>query len=79
MRNIERAIQATKKCGAHAQGTMSYTISPIHTNEVFVELAKEIEQMGADSVCIKDMAGLLDPYNTYKLVKAHQSCNINSS
>ena len=43
MRNIERAIQATKKCGAHAQGTMSYTISPIHTNEVFVELAKEIE------------------------------------
>lgn len=69
MRNIERAIQATKKCGAHAQGTMSYTISPIHTNEVFVELAKEIEQMGADSVCIKDMAGLLDPYNTYKLVK----------
>lgn len=69
MRNIERAIQATKKCGAHAQGTMSYTISPIHTNEVIVELAKEIEQMGADSVCIKDMAGLLDPYNTYKLVK----------
>ena len=69
MRNIERAIQATKKCGAHAQGTMSYAISPIHTNEVFVELAKEIEQMGADSVCIKDMAGLLDPYNTYKLVK----------
>ena len=69
MRNIERAIQATKKCGAHAQGTMSYTISPIHTNEVFVELAKEIEQMGADSLCIKDMAGLLDPYNTYKLVK----------
>lgn len=69
MRNIERAIQATKKCGAHAQGTMSYTISPIHTNEIFVNLAKEIEQMGADSVCIKDMAGLLDPYNTYKLVK----------
>ncbi len=69
MRNIERAIKATKKCGAHAQGTMSYTISPIHTNEIFVNLAKEIEQMGADSVCIKDMAGLLDPYNTYKLVK----------
>lgn len=69
MRNIERAIQATRKCGAHAQGTMSYTISPIHTNEIFVNLAKEIEQMGADSVCIKDMAGLLDPYNTYKLVK----------
>ncbi len=68
-RNIERAVKATKKAGAHAQGTMSYTISPIHTNEVFVNLAKEIEQMGADSVCIKDMAGLLDPYNTYKLVQ----------
>lgn len=68
-RNIERAVAATKKAGAHAQGCMSYTISPIHTNEVFVNLAKEIEQMGADSVCIKDMAGLLDPYNTYKLVQ----------
>ena len=68
-RNIERAVKATKKAGAHAQGTMSYTISPIHTNEVFVNLAKEMEEMGCDSICIKDMAGLLDPYNTYKLVK----------
>lgn len=69
-RNISRAVEATKKAGAHAQGTMSYTLSPIHTNEVFVELAKEIESMGADSICVKDMAGLLSPYNTYELVKA---------
>jgi len=69
-RNLERAISATKKFGGHAQGTISYTKSPIHTNEVFIKLAKEIEQMGADSIAIKDMAGLLDPYNTYDLVKA---------
>lgn len=69
-RNLEAAIKATKKFGGHAQGTISYTISPVHTNEVFIQLAKEIEQMGADSVCIKDMAGLLNPYNTYELVKA---------
>jgi len=68
-RNLQRSIEATKKHGAHAQGTISYTRSPVHTNEVFIKLAKEIEQMGADSICIKDMAGLLDPYNTYELVK----------
>lgn len=69
-RNLEAAIKATKKYGGHAQGAMAYTISPVHTNEVFVNLAKEMEQMGADSICIKDMAGLLDPYNTYDLVKS---------
>jgi len=68
-RNLDRAIRATKKFGGTAQGTISYTKSPIHTNEVFIKLAKEIEGMGADSICIKDMAGLLDPYNTAKLVK----------
>lgn len=68
-RNLQRSIEATKKYGGHAQGTISYTISPAHTNEVFIQLAKEIEQMGADSICIKDMAGLLSPYNTYNLVK----------
>lgn len=68
-RNLEAAIKATKKYGGQAQGTISYTISPVHTNEVFIELAKSIESMGADSICIKDMAGLLDPFNTYKLVK----------
>ncbi|MDF2655524.1 MAG: oxaloacetate decarboxylase subunit alpha [Bacillota bacterium] len=68
-RNLQRSIEATKKYGGHAQGTISYTTSPAHTNEVFIQLAKEIEQMGADSICIKDMAGLLSPYNTYELVK----------
>jgi oxaloacetate decarboxylase alpha subunit len=68
-RNLQKAIEATKKYGGHAQGAISYTISPAHTNEVFVKLAKEIEQMGADSICIKDMAGLLNPYNTFELVK----------
>jgi len=69
-RNLERSIKATKKFGGHAQATISYTKSPIHTNEVFIKLAKDFEQMGADSIAIKDMAGLLDPYNTYELVKA---------
>ena len=68
-RNLRRSIEATKKFGGHAQGTISYTISPAHTNEVFIKLAKEIEAMGADSLCIKDMAGLLSPYNTFELVK----------
>lgn len=68
-RNLQRSIEATKKFGGHAQGTISYTMSPAHTNEVFIKLAKEIEQMGADSLCIKDMAGLLSPYNTFELVK----------
>jgi oxaloacetate decarboxylase alpha subunit len=72
-RNLEAAIKATKKYGGHAQGAISYTISPVHTNEVFIELAKSIESMGADSICIKDMAGLLDPFNTYKLVKEIKS------
>jgi len=69
-RNLQKAIEATKKYGGHAQGAISYTLSPVHTNEEFIKLAKEIEQMGADSLCIKDMAGLLSPYNTYELVKA---------
>jgi oxaloacetate decarboxylase alpha subunit len=68
-RNLESAIKACKKYGGHAQGTLSYTISPVHTADMFVKLILEIEQMGADSVCIKDMAGLLDPYGTYALVK----------
>ncbi|MGL4484745.1 MAG: pyruvate carboxylase subunit B, partial [Anaerovoracaceae bacterium] len=68
-RNLDASIRATKKYGAHAQATASYTISPVHTNDMFVKLGKEVEQMGADSFCIKDMAGLLDPYGTFKLVK----------
>ena len=68
-RNLEASIKACKKYGGHAQGTISYTISPVHTNEMFVKLGKELEQMGADSICIKDMAGLLDPYNAESLIR----------
>ncbi len=67
-RNLETALQAVKKVGKHAQGTISYTISPVHTIDMWVELAKRIESMGADSVCIKDMAGLLKPYVGFDLV-----------
>ena len=73
MRNIEASIKACKKYGGHAQGTISYTLSPVHTPEMFIKLAKQLAEMGADSVCIKDMAGLCDPYNTYNLVKAIKS------
>lgn len=70
VRNMKTAIKATKKEGAHFQACISYTLSPVHTNEKFVELAKQLENEGADSICIKDMAGLLKPYTTYELVKA---------
>ena len=73
MRNLEASIKACKKHGGHAQGTISYTLSPVHTPEMFIKLIKQVAEMGADSVCIKDMAGLLDPYNTYELVKAIKS------
>ncbi len=69
-RNLESSIKAIKKYGGHAQGCVSYTISPIHTNETFVKLGKELQDMGCDSFCIKDMAGLLTPKNTYDLVSA---------
>jgi len=69
-RNVERAIKACKKEGGHAQGTVCYTISPVHDLEHFVKDAKQLVEMGADSICIKDMAGLLVPYEAYKLVKA---------
>ena len=69
VRNLETAINATKKEKGHVQATLSYTISPVHNNESFVKLAKDLENMGADSICIKDMAGLLTPYVAYDLVK----------
>ncbi|MGI6298725.1 MAG: oxaloacetate decarboxylase subunit alpha [Saccharofermentanales bacterium] len=72
-RNIEVALKATIREGAHAQGCISYTTSPFHSTEKFVEDAKRLEDMGADSVCIKDMAGLLLPYEAYTLVKALKS------
>ncbi|PLW69743.1 sodium-extruding oxaloacetate decarboxylase subunit alpha [Pseudohalioglobus lutimaris] len=68
MRNIEVALQAVKQVGKHAQGTISYTLSPVHNIDSWVEQGKRIEDMGADSICIKDMAGLLHPYDGYELV-----------
>ena len=77
MRNIETALKAVKAVGKHAQGTISYTISPVHNMDLWVELGKQIEDMGADSIAIKDMAGLLRPYDGYELVtRLKQSCDI---
>ena len=69
VRNLQTAINATKKEGGHVQAAISYTISPVHNIDFFVKLAKEYENCGADSICIKDMAGLLIPYEAEKLVK----------
>ena len=68
VRNLQTAINATKKEGGHVQAAISYTISPVHNNKSFVELAKQLEEMGANSICLKDMAGLLTPYNAYELI-----------
>lgn len=69
-RNLKTAIDATKREGGHVQAALSYTISPVHSNEAFASFARRLEEMGADSICIKDMAGLLKPYAAYDLVKA---------
>ena len=68
MRNLEVALKAVKEVGKHAQGTISYTLSPVHTMDTWVEMGKRIEDTGADSIAIKDMAGLLTPYTGYDLV-----------
>jgi len=68
MRNIEHAVKAVLRTDAHAQGTISYTTSPAHTLDSWVVLGKQIEDMGAHSICIKDMAGLLKPYEAFELV-----------
>ena len=69
MRNLKTAVDQTVKVGKHEQGTISYTLSPVHTTELWIDMAKQIEDMGAHSLCIKDMAGLLQPYVAYDLVK----------
>ena len=77
MRNIEVALRAVKAVERHAQGTISYTLSPVHTLDGWVDQGKRIEDMGADSIAIKDMAGLLRPYVGYELVRRlKESCNI---
>jgi pyruvate/oxaloacetate carboxyltransferase len=68
LRNLECAIRAVKETGAHAEGCVSYTVSPAHTLEYFVEKARALEALGCDTFCIKDMAGLLAPYDSSKLV-----------
>ena len=68
-RNMKQAMDSCKKYGGICEATISYTTSPVHTNEYFIKLAKELEKMGADIICIKDMAGILLPYTAYELVK----------
>lgn len=76
-RNLQTAINATIREKGHVQAAISYTTSPVHNNEYFAKYAKELEEMGAHSICIKDMAGLLKPYDAYDLVKAIKSlCNL---
>ena len=70
VRNIRVAVEETIKHGAHASGTISYTTSPVHNLESYVKLAKEMENMGVGSICIKDMAGVMAPDEAYDLVKA---------
>ncbi|MDO8727576.1 MAG: sodium-extruding oxaloacetate decarboxylase subunit alpha [Candidatus Methanoperedens sp.] len=70
IRNMEVSIKTAKRMGAHVQGTVCYTISPVHPIPLYVKMAKELEEMGCDSLCIKDMAGLISPKNAYDLVKA---------
>jgi len=77
MRNLEVALKAVKQVGKHAQGTISYTLSPVHNIETWVEQGKRIEDMGADSIAIKDMAGLLRPYDGFELVtRLKAACDV---
>ena len=68
VRNLTTAVKATKDVGAHAQGTLAYTISPVHTLQFWLDMAKQVEDLGVDSICIKDMAGLLKPYDCEELI-----------
>ena len=77
MRNLEVALKAVKQVNKHAQGTISYTLSPVHSIDTWVEMGKRIEDVGADSIAIKDMAGLLHPYVGYELVtRLKEACSI---
>ncbi|BBO28572.1 oxaloacetate decarboxylase [Alteromonas sp. I4] len=68
VRNLETAVKAAVNCGAHAQGTISYTVSPVHNLQLWLDMAKQLEDMGVHSICIKDMAGLLKPYECETLI-----------
>jgi len=68
VRNIEKALLATKSAGGHAQAAISYTISPAHDINYYLKVAREMEQLGADSICVKDMSGILTPYTAFELI-----------
>lgn len=70
VRNLQKAMECTKKAGKHVQASVVYTISPVHTLEYYVETALKLQDLGADSICVKDMAGLLAPYAAYELISA---------
>ncbi len=70
VRNLKTAINATKKEGGHVQAALSYTTGPVYTTDYYIKYAKQLQDMGADSICVKDMAGLLKPYDAYELIKA---------
>ena len=70
VRNIEVAVDQAIKSGAHASGTICYTLSPVHNTEAYIKLAKDMENMGVQSICIKDMAGIISPKEAFELVKA---------
>jgi len=77
MRNIETSIKATIAVGKHAQGSLSYTLSPVHNVDLWVDMAKKLEDMGSHSICIKDMAGLLKPYTAEEMVsRIKESCSV---
>ena len=69
VRNLDRAVREVKACGKHAEATLSYTVSPVHSLDRFVEMAKRLEDLGTDTLCIKDMAGLLAPLDAYHLLR----------
>lgn len=76
-RNLERATKAAKKTGKHVQMAISYAVTPFHTTQVYADLAKTYAEFGADSICIKDMSGLLKPYEAYNLVLAvKKACDL---
>jgi oxaloacetate decarboxylase alpha subunit len=70
LRNLETAVRVARRAGAHVQGAICYTISPVHTTDMYAKQAKELVEMGCHSVCLKDMAGLLHPYDAYEIIRS---------
>jgi oxaloacetate decarboxylase alpha subunit len=70
IRNVEVSAQAVKECGGHFEGAISYTVSPVHTLDSYLDYAQQLKELGADTICVKDMAGMLTPFRTEKMVRA---------